>query len=776
MAAGKSFLLNHIITHLREQYGSDFPASVAVTAATGIAATHISGTTLHSTLGCGAPRTTLDFGRMWKKDTRERLRQLKAPPPGPSAGPAWSLWMHASPRSSEDENKIPLQVLIIDEISMISGEMFELLEAMLRQIRGRGDACGGLQLVLCGDYCQLPPISQRWQPETPPEAFLNRGYTFQCPAWERCNLHCVLLTQASSAPDWTLALGAAGKALRKLCVGWSLGPGVWLVWRQRDQEFVAILNDIRHGRGGDALQRLVQRCSRPLRDRGDGIKPTQAREEPRQQGQLMYGQLFARNADVDRVNDAELAALPGAAVLCKALDSVEVLPSDTLLSSPNWQAAARAAEERLRQHEFYRDCLAGPQVRFKEGAQVMLLKNLELTGDSRMLVNGSRGVVTSFQPVGAYIQSLREELELLKRQKGGGGKPGVQFEKIHSKLATLQRQVVHIAVGQAWGPPESQIPVVRFLNGRELPVCPELFTAEVPGVGTAKRLQVPLKLAWGLTIHKCQGLTLDLARVSLRGMFAEGQAYVALSRVRSLEGLQILGGPDPNCVKVSLVVQQFYEALRGGRALEGTTAAWEEWQRQHPCEVPMQGEYHPGGGGGPPPDTHSAAVTAGAGPGLGPGSSRGNCYKCGQAGHFARECPGAGGSASAGGLFAGAAAAGNPAALPGLSSGGTCYKCGQAGHFARECPEAGSSMSAAAAASGPARKRARTTPPATQAATAAAQGRQPGQQQITQYWAGAGAGGGLRYGRRSGGGGARATDTCYKCGQQGHWASACPGT
>ncbi len=77
MITGKSFLLNRIIEHFRQDYGEDFNACVAVTAATGIAATHISGTTLHSQTGCGVPQIIEDFDRMWKPQSRDRWRKMK---------------------------------------------------------------------------------------------------------------------------------------------------------------------------------------------------------------------------------------------------------------------------------------------------------------------------------------------------------------------------------------------------------------------------------------------------------------------------------------------------------------------------------------------------------------------------------------------------------------------------------------------------------------------------------------------------------------------------
>eukprot|EP00195_Chlamydomonas_chlamydogama_P005406 CAMPEP_0202891832 /NCGR_PEP_ID=MMETSP1392-20130828/1784_1 /ASSEMBLY_ACC=CAM_ASM_000868 /TAXON_ID=225041 /ORGANISM="Chlamydomonas chlamydogama, Strain SAG 11-48b" /LENGTH=735 /DNA_ID=CAMNT_0049575693 /DNA_START=1492 /DNA_END=3696 /DNA_ORIENTATION=+ len=497
---GKTYLLTRIIADLRQRYGSDFSKKVALCAPTGIAATHIQGTTLNAALGVGAPQQYKDFGAMYKKDTRIRIR-------------GWD-------------------VLVIDEASMLSGEFLNKVEEMMREIRGNGKPAGGLQLIFCGDFFQLPPVSSKWQPGMSSDNFLNWGYAFQAPAWKRLGLHHMLLTK---------------------------------VFRQKDGDFVTLLDDIRYGRNvAAALEKLQRLCCRPLVLQ-DGIKPTQ---------------LYSRNKDVDDVNSSELAKLPGQPVAYSSLDDVDLDPTQvTQLSAPEQQAVLN----RLRNNEFFRDCLATRDVKIKVGAQVMLLKNLDLEGgpnNSRQLVNGSRGVVTAF----ACKAQARAKLEQQIKALGGDSKNALRADpKISAKVAALHKQ---IDVLNRWG--GSEVPVVRFLNGVETEVIPSLFSSSVPDMGECKRVQVPLKLAWALTIHKCQGLSLDLVQVSLRRMFAEGQAYVALSRARSLEGLQILD-MDPHCVRTDPAVLSFYQALRDGTMDDFEDPAWERHFAMRKGGAGMQG-------------------------------------------------------------------------------------------------------------------------------------------------------------------------------------------
>ncbi|XP_061653801.1 ATP-dependent DNA helicase PIF1 isoform X2 [Phyllopteryx taeniolatus] len=148
----------------------------------------------------------------------------------------------------------------------------------------------------------------------------------------------------------------------------------------------------------------------------------------------------------------------------------------------------------------------------KVGAQVMLTKNLDVT---RGLVNGARGVVVAFEP----------------------GKHG--------------------------------LPHVRFLSGVTEVLKLERWAFKSGGGAHLSRQQLPLKLAWAISIHKSQGMTLDCVEISLARVFESGQAYVALSRARSLEGLRVMDF-DPRVVRADPDALVFYKNLRKERLLVQT--------------------------------------------------------------------------------------------------------------------------------------------------------------------------------------------------------------
>ena len=468
---GKSFTLEHVIAILRKRYPTEeeFRQKVAVTATTGIAATHIDGQTINSALGLGAPSQISDFRKSMLSNRSNRSRLSK------------------------------LEVLIIDEISMMSAEFLDQIVKVLEELQStkpieetecnffkvKEKPAGGIQFVLCGDFFQLPPITKTRLPGDPDDVFLNRGYAFESEVWARLDLSQVVLTK---------------------------------VYRQSDVLMASLLDKIRSGdpqTSNDALGALIKASYKakrrlPINDAA-GIEAIEA---------IRPTVLYSRNKDVDQKNERELQLLlernrkDGAA---KA-DLVSFHAKDEI--HPNKDRDREAICDRLKKSEFFRDCMAQPEIKLCVGAQVMLVKNLtesckkekETTYVLKM-ANGSRGVVTGF------------------------------VESSDPKT------------------PKKKVPIVRFVNGEEIVIQPVKFTSVVHGAGEVSRCQVPLKLAWAITIHKSQGMTLDLVRVSLKNMFAEGQAYVALSRARTLEGLEITGGDVTGCVRTSKAVAAFYDKL-----------------------------------------------------------------------------------------------------------------------------------------------------------------------------------------------------------------------
>ena len=209
------------------------------------------------------------------------------------------------------------------------------------------------------------------------------------------------------------------------------------------------------------------------------------------EGGIVATKLYSKNLDVDSINNQELKKIEKPATHYDATDTGQAPFLDQLEKS----------------------CLAPKKLTLKEGAQVMLLKNLD---PENGLVNGTRGVV----------------LRLVNNDNADIG-------------------------------PTGAYPMVRFVGCKgeiERLITPDKFSIESQGQTLASREQIPLRLAYALTIHKCQGLTLSKAELSLGATFEFGQAYVALSRVQALEGLRLVDF-DAKKVRAHPRVLDFYKKM-----------------------------------------------------------------------------------------------------------------------------------------------------------------------------------------------------------------------
>jgi ATP-dependent DNA helicase PIF1 len=230
--------------------------------------------------------------------------------------------------------------------------------------------------------------------------------------------------------------------------------------------------------------------------------------------EIRYGKVSKKTADLLEKNKNKTFTnkniLP--TKLCTHKDDVDLINKKELDSLKNENFKFKAIDSAEFMHStklLNKLCPAPEELVLKVNTQVMLIKNLNVGSN---LVNGSRGYVLAFN--------------------------------------------------------EQKLPIVKFMNGTEMVVKYDSWSFRINAAGLmATRKQLPLQLAWAISIHKSQGMTLDCVELSLSRVFEFGQAYVALSRAKSLENLRIIDF-DVNAIKADETVLKFYQRLNRNQCSE----------------------------------------------------------------------------------------------------------------------------------------------------------------------------------------------------------------
>ncbi len=459
--AGKTYTINQYLHYLRAR-----DVAVAVTASTGIAATHMNGMTIHSWAGIGISNelTAKDIARIKKRTVvAERIERTK--------------------------------VLVIDEISMLHRQQFELINQVLQAIKENTLPFGGIQLLVAGDFFQLPPIGE-------PHESNRDKFAFMAQAWLDADFQiCYLSEQHRQKTDKTAVAGNSYYGL----------------------DLNAILNQIRSQQfTPHIMPALTATAEHVLADNRT--------------------RLFTHNVNVQAINEQELGKLTTAAHTFRAWGEGDEKLVETLKKSVR----------------------NTPELVLKLGAKVMFIKNnAELN-----VSNGTMGKVVDFvattlkQPnkqtddsasnnhpseafdeqalaadASALLDAIEQEqqadmADLLDEANGG------------QSQQTRQTDEDDIAATGTADDKLSELlyPLVELNDGRK--VIAEYDSWRIDdeeGEILAAYYHIPLTLAWAITIHKSQGMTLDAAEVDLSKTFEKGQGYVALSRLKQLSGLQLLG-------------------------------------------------------------------------------------------------------------------------------------------------------------------------------------------------------------------------------------------
>lgn len=413
---GKSTLLKAFYSYYIDKYcmGNMDDESIYITSTTGISSMNISGITIHSWSG-------IEDG---SKSTDYYVEKIKSKPIKRSP---YNRWKKA-------------KVLIIDEISMMSGDMLDKLSILGQRLRGNKEPFGGIKIVLFCDFLQLPPVK-------------SDLFCFDAICWRKLDLQVFHLNE---------------------------------IIRQKDKEFQLILNKIRIGFVDEMVETYLNNILKKGKIvREDGIVPTL---------------IFPLRKQVANYNLIELMKLDGEHFHYNA--------------SYTFSKKVEEYEKERFVHIINEGTNCEESLDLAVGAQVMYLVN----DNDLNLVNGSRGVVIDFMK-----RSIVNDLGVAK---------------------------------------EETLPIVKFLNiEKPVTVSYEVWNHEDKNGKAVFKEQMPLMLAWALTVHKTQGCTLDYVELNIgKDIFEAGQTYVALSRVKEPSGL-FISALDVSKIKAHQRCIDFYLKL-----------------------------------------------------------------------------------------------------------------------------------------------------------------------------------------------------------------------
>ncbi|RDW77566.1 hypothetical protein BP6252_05619 [Coleophoma cylindrospora] len=499
---GKTVTLKAMLTRLRKKFSRHTSSSLAVQVAapTGIAALPLNGRTTYSFAG-------------WNPDSfRTPIRELIS-------------W----PKPSTKASIQALEVLIIEEISMVENQFLQRLDLLIQEITGSTKPFGGKQVIFLGDFHQLPPVKPfQFCLECGEEMALQRvaGVVSHhvCTA-KKCSLSALPFNVsekwAFKAPVWK-QLNLKHFKLEQ-------------IHRQKDTQFQDILNKVRNGSllTDDEWRRLEGKKELPQ--------------------QAVSTRLMSRVNQVKAFNDRKLAVIERPAITFSAYDTCRKLVKN---EHDKTAGAFKVAQKEREYKESLKDHRLPTDLVLKIGAKVVLLHNL---CPEKGLVNGSQGEVISFVDTTSWSKSDWDSDD-----HRGEWNRFVTAEYV--KTNGYHR------------------PIVRFANGAQKAIRPEPMTSQRGAKDDQYllcRTQIPLQLAWALSIHKSQGMTLEYVDVSSKDIFESGQLYVGLSRATKLEGLTVSVSKREQ-LAVDKDVMDFYKSVQ-----------WERGQMCHKKEE-SEGliEYH----------------------------------------------------------------------------------------------------------------------------------------------------------------------------------------